>query len=64
VAYLIDTNVLLRSVDPNHPMYYDATNAISLLRNPTVYAQEPHPLYPASGEGEQESYSLSASGEG
>jgi predicted nucleic acid-binding protein len=33
VAYLIDTNVLLRSVDPNHPMYYDATNAISLLRN-------------------------------
>jgi predicted nucleic acid-binding protein len=33
VAYLIDTNVLLRSVDPNHPMYNDATNAISLLRN-------------------------------
>lgn len=33
MAYLIDTNVLLRSVDPNHPMYDDATNAISVLRN-------------------------------
>lgn len=33
MAYLIDTNVLLRSADPNHPMYNDATNAISLLRN-------------------------------
>ncbi len=33
MAYLIDTNVLLRSADPNHPMYIDATNAISLLRN-------------------------------
>lgn len=33
MAYLIDTNVLLRSVDPNHSMYNDATNAISLLRN-------------------------------
>ncbi len=33
MAYLIDTNVLLRSVDPNHSMYNDATSAISLLRN-------------------------------
>jgi predicted nucleic acid-binding protein len=33
VPYLIDTNVLLRSADPNHPMYNDATNAVSLLRN-------------------------------
>lgn len=33
MAYLIDTNVLLRSADPDHPMYNNATNAISLLRN-------------------------------
>ena len=33
MAYLIDTNVLLRSADPNHAMYNDATNAISRLRN-------------------------------
>lgn len=33
MAYLIDTNVLLRSVDPAHLMYPDATGAISLLRN-------------------------------
>ena len=33
MAYLIDTNVLLRSADPAHPMYNDATNAVSLLRN-------------------------------
>jgi len=33
VAYLIDTNVLLRSADHAHPMYNDATNAVSLLRN-------------------------------
>jgi predicted nucleic acid-binding protein len=32
VAYLVDTNILLRSVDPAHPMYPDATEAISLLR--------------------------------
>ena len=33
MAYLIDTNVLLRSADSAHPMYNDATNAVSLLRN-------------------------------
>lgn len=33
MAYLFDTNILLRSVDSNHPMYDDATNAISWLRN-------------------------------
>ncbi|HAG83533.1 MAG TPA: PIN domain nuclease [Cyanobacteria bacterium UBA12227] len=33
MAYLIDTNVLLRSADPAHPMYNDATNAVSLLRS-------------------------------
>lgn len=33
MAYLLDTNVLLRSADPNHPMYNSATNAISSLRN-------------------------------
>lgn len=33
MAYLIDTNVLLRSADPNHPMHQDTTNAISGLRN-------------------------------
>ncbi len=33
MAYLLDTNVLLRSADPNHPMYDDATNAISWLQN-------------------------------
>lgn len=33
MAYLIDTNVLLRSADPDHPMYNDATNAVSILRN-------------------------------
>ncbi|HLO84478.1 MAG TPA: PIN domain-containing protein [Nostocaceae cyanobacterium] len=32
MAYLVDTNVLLRSSDPNHPMYSDAVNAISTLR--------------------------------
>ncbi len=26
MAYLLDTNVLLRSADPNHPMYNYATN--------------------------------------
>jgi predicted nucleic acid-binding protein len=33
VAYLIDTNILLRSADPAHPMHSDATNAISFLRS-------------------------------
>jgi predicted nucleic acid-binding protein len=32
MAFLIDTNILLRSVDVNHPMYSDATNAIRILR--------------------------------
>lgn len=32
MAYLVDTNILLRSVDLNHPMNHDATNAINELR--------------------------------
>jgi predicted nucleic acid-binding protein len=32
MAFLIDTNILLRSVDVNHPMYSDATNAMRILR--------------------------------
>jgi predicted nucleic acid-binding protein len=31
VAYLVDTNLLLRSVEPHHPMYGDTVNAISIL---------------------------------
>ncbi|MEH2385819.1 MAG: type II toxin-antitoxin system VapC family toxin [Nostoc sp.] len=31
MPYLVDTNVLLRSVDLNHPMNPDAANAISIL---------------------------------
>jgi predicted nucleic acid-binding protein len=33
VSYLVDTNVLLRSVDLSHPMNSNATNAINTLRN-------------------------------
>ncbi|WP_413198957.1 type II toxin-antitoxin system VapC family toxin [Nostoc piscinale] len=33
MPYLIDTNVLLRSVDLSHPMNPDAVNAIRTLRN-------------------------------
>lgn len=29
--FLVDTNVLLRSVQPSHPMYGDASNAINTL---------------------------------
>ncbi|MCC5639964.1 type II toxin-antitoxin system VapC family toxin [Nostoc sp. CHAB 5844] len=32
MPYLVDTNVLLRSVDLSHPMNSDAANAISTLR--------------------------------
>lgn len=32
MPYLVDTNVLLRSVDLSHPMNSDATNAINTLR--------------------------------
>lgn len=32
MAYLVDTNLLLRSVEPHHPMYGDTVNAISILR--------------------------------
>jgi len=32
MSFLADTNLLLRSVDPNHPMNADATNAINRLR--------------------------------
>jgi predicted nucleic acid-binding protein len=31
MPYLVDTNVLLRSLDPNHPMNADAVNAIQTL---------------------------------
>ncbi|MBR8836782.1 MAG: hypothetical protein DSM106950_22890 [Stigonema ocellatum SAG 48.90 = DSM 106950] len=31
MAFLVDTNVLLRSVEPSHPMYPDASNAINTL---------------------------------
>lgn len=33
MSYLIDTNILLRSAEPTHPMYGDATNAIQILMN-------------------------------
>ncbi|MEH2398845.1 type II toxin-antitoxin system VapC family toxin [Nostoc sp.] len=33
MAYLVDTNVLLRSVDLSHPMNPDAINAIRRLRD-------------------------------
>ncbi|MDY7022497.1 MAG: PIN domain nuclease, partial [Cyanobacteriota bacterium] len=32
MSFLIDTNILLRSADPNHPMYSDAVNATTVLR--------------------------------
>lgn len=32
MSFLADTNLLLRSVDPNHRMNADATNAINKLR--------------------------------
>ncbi len=31
MGFLVDTNLLLRSVEASHPMYMDATNAISSL---------------------------------
>jgi predicted nucleic acid-binding protein len=31
VAYLVDTNLLMFSVEPHHPMYGDTVNAISIL---------------------------------
>lgn len=31
MAFLVDTNLLLRSVEPTHPMYGDASNAIATL---------------------------------
>jgi len=31
MSYLIDTNILLRSSEPNHPMFGTATSAVSLL---------------------------------
>ncbi|MBE9199351.1 MULTISPECIES: PIN domain-containing protein [unclassified Nodularia (in: cyanobacteria)] len=33
MPYLVDTNVLLRSVDLSHPMNPNAVNAISMIRN-------------------------------
>ncbi|MEI2582738.1 type II toxin-antitoxin system VapC family toxin [Scytonema sp. PRP1] len=31
MTFLVDTNVLLRSVEPSHPMYPDASHAIATL---------------------------------
>jgi predicted nucleic acid-binding protein len=31
MSYLLDTNILLRSSEPSHPMFFSATTAISLL---------------------------------
>ncbi len=31
MSFLVDTNVLLRSAEPSHPMYADAVNATSIL---------------------------------
>jgi predicted nucleic acid-binding protein len=33
MSYLVDTNVLLRLVQQNHPMHADALRALVLLRN-------------------------------
>lgn len=33
MPFLVDTNVLLRSVDPGHPMNSDAVNAVIALRD-------------------------------
>jgi len=33
MSYLVDTNVLLRSVQTSHPMHSDAVRAIHLLLN-------------------------------
>jgi predicted nucleic acid-binding protein len=33
VPYLVDTNVLLRSVDLNHPMNQNALKAITMIRS-------------------------------
>ena len=32
MSFLVDTNLLLRSAEPSHPMYPDAINAIGVLR--------------------------------
>lgn len=32
MTFLVDTNLLLRSVEPSHPMYGDAVNAIATLQ--------------------------------
>jgi hypothetical protein len=31
MSFLVDTNLLLRSSEPSHPMYPDASNAINIL---------------------------------
>ena len=33
MSFLVDTNLLLRSSEPSHPMYPDASNAINILLN-------------------------------
>ena len=32
MSFLVDTNLLLRSAEPSHPMYPEAINAIGILR--------------------------------
>lgn len=33
MSFLVDTNILLRSAEPSHSMYPDATNATAILRS-------------------------------
>lgn len=33
MSFLLDTNILLRSIDTSHPMNADAVNAITVLRS-------------------------------
>jgi hypothetical protein len=50
MSYLVDTNILLRSSDPSHPMFNTATNAtdIILSRGEELYISSyltPHTSY-------------------
>ena len=44
MSYLVDTNVLLRSVQPSHPMHSDAVRAIDLLLNNEIVSVIPQSL--------------------
>jgi len=45
MSYLVDTNVLLRSVQKSHPMQSEAVRAINLLlRNPEAVSVIPQNL--------------------